>query len=362
MLPSLNRKTDDRATGDFLKLDNDVSLSKSGLKVETILFDKSTNQSRSRNIFTLIFGKVMEWRAKSWVKNFVEKNKDYLPGAEKFLKNINSSGGVKRGEVMSLLSAAKITRSPIFLREEGKTNGLKINYLIKDSSKSVIDFFVKTINPAPSHDAVKVFLDFIEKGSSAITYRNAGDALIFLDSFRKWSEQNSEENLAVMIKGNVNLFRSSLMKKITEFNLMDNFLTQDEVIKNKQNANNEKNIEGAFKAVFSAEEKYGLLSNEIFATFGASSISDFMGYVNNRASAINFSNIQKLESWVDGGMQEFIDNPSFNDQYLIPSLDMVSNQLKMDIKEFKGESYKVAVDRPAFLSSKISVGSDDDDQ
>ena len=88
MLPSLNRKVDERATGDFLKLDNDVSLSKSGLKVKTILFDKSTNRLRSENIFTLIFGKVMEWRAKSWVKNFVEKNKDYLPGAEKLLQKL----------------------------------------------------------------------------------------------------------------------------------------------------------------------------------------------------------------------------------------------------------------------------------
>jgi hypothetical protein len=362
MLPSLNKKADDRATGDFLKLDNDVSLSKSGLKVETILFDKSTNQSRSKNIFTLIFGKVMEWRAKNWVKNFVEKNKDYLPGAEKFLKNINFSDGVKRGEVMSLLSAAKITRSPIFLREEGNTNGLKINYLIKDSSESVIDFFVKTINPAPSHDAVKVFLDFIEKGSSAITYGNAGDALNFLDNFREWSEKNSEENLAVMIKGNVNLFRSSLIKKINEFNITGNLLKKNEVIKNRQNAKHEKNIEDAFKAVFDAEKEYKLLSNEILATFGASSISDFMGYVKNGASAINFSNIQKLESWVDGGMQKFIDKLSFDYQYLLPSLQVVVNQLKMDIKEFKGESYKVAVEKPAFLSPKISVGSDDDAQ
>ena len=360
MLPSLNRKADDRATGDFLKLDNDVSLSKSGLKVETILFDKSTNQSRSKNIFTVIFGKVMEWRAKSWVKNFVEKNKDYLPGAEKFLKNINSSDGVKRSDVMSLLSAAKITRSPIFSRAEENTNGLKMNYLIKDSSKSVIEFFVKSINPAPSYTAVKVFLDFVEKGSSAINYGNVEDALNFLDNFRKWSEKNPGDNLAVMIKGNVNLFRLSLIKKITEFNRMDNLLTKNEIITNVQNSKNEKNIEEAFKVVLGAEKEYRFLSNEIIATFGKSLISDFLGYVKNRASAINFLNIEKLESWVNDGMQNFIDSLSFDNQYLVPSLQIINNQLKIDIKEFKGESYKVAVDRPAFLSPKISVDSDND--
>jgi len=73
MLPSLKGKADDRSTGNFLKLDNDISLSKSGLKVETVFFDTSTGGARSKNLFTFIFGKVMEWRAKNWVKNFVKK-------------------------------------------------------------------------------------------------------------------------------------------------------------------------------------------------------------------------------------------------------------------------------------------------
>jgi hypothetical protein len=360
MLPSLKRREDDRASVDFLKLNNDISFSKSGLKVDTVLFDKSTNKSRSKNIFTLIFGKVMEWRAKNWIKNFVEKNKDYLPGAEKFLKNINSSDGVRRSEVMSLLAAAKITRSPLFSRAEINTNGLKINYLIKDPGASLIDFFVKKIDPAPSYDAVKVFLDFVEKGSSAINYENVRDALNFLDNFRKWSETNSDDNLTSMIKGSVNLFRSSLIKKIAEFNSADNFSTKNDVIKNRQNTKHESSIKDAFKAVLDAEKKYKLLSNEILASFGASSISDFLGYVKNGASSINFLNIEKLESWLDSGLQEFIGNPSFNDRYLIPSLQIVSAQLKIDIEEFKGDSYKVAVDTPAFLSGKISVSSDDD--
>ena len=360
MLPSLNRKVDERATGDFLKLDNDVFLSKSGLKVKTILFDKSTNRLRSENIFTLIFGKVMEWRAKSWVKNFVEKNKDYLPGAEKFLKNINSSDGVKRSDVMSLLSAAKITRSPIFSRAEENTNGLKINYLIKDSSASVIDFFVKTINPAPSHDDVKIFLDFIEKGSSSIGYGNVQGAVNFLDSFRKWSEKNPDVPLLSMIKGSVNLFHSALIKKITEFKDFDGLSEKESNLKNPQKLIFEKNIKDAFDAVSKAEEIDKLFTHEILIRRGSSSISYFSEYVRNGASAINFSNIEKLESWVDDGMKKFIDSLSIDNQYLIPYLQMVNNQLKIDIKEFKGESYKVAVDRPDFLPRKISGSSDDD--
>jgi hypothetical protein len=141
---------------------------------------------------------------------------------------------------------------------------------------------------------------------------------------------------------------------------MDNLLTQNERIKNLQDSKNEKNIEDAFKVVLGAENDYRFLSNEIIATFGKSLISDFLGYVKNRASAINFSNIEKLESWVNDGMQNFIDSLSFDNQYLVPSLQIINNQLKIDIKEFKGESYKVAVDRPAFLSPKISVDSDND--
>ena len=302
----------------------------------------------------------MEWRAKNWVKNFVEKNQYYLPGSEKFLKNINSSDGVKRSEVMSLLVAAKITRSQLFSRKEENTTGLKIDYLIKNPGDKVIDFFVEKINPELSKDSVKIFLNFIEKGSSAINYGNVKYALNFLDNFRKWSEQNSDDNLAAMIKGNVNLFRSSLIKKIAEFNDIDNLLTKNEVVKNRQNMKNELDIKDAFKAVLDAEKEYKLLSNEILANRGFGSISDFLGYVQNGASAINFSNIEKLESWVDSGMQEFIDNSLLSDQYLIPSFMMVSSQLKMDIEEFKGDSYKVAVDTPAFLLDEISVGSDND--
>ena len=59
-------------------------------------------------------------------------------------------------------------------------------------------------------------------------------------------------------------------------------------------------------------------------------------------------------------MKKIIDSLSIENQYLIPSLQMVNNQLKIDINEFKGESYKVAVDRPNFLPRKISGSSDDD--
>lgn len=59
------------------------------------------------------------------------------------------------------------------------TTGLKMNYLFKDAGENVIDFFVKSIKPAPSRDAVKVFLNFVEKGPSSINYGNVGDALDF---------------------------------------------------------------------------------------------------------------------------------------------------------------------------------------
>ena len=360
MLPFLKGRTDDYVTGDFLKLDNDVSLSKSGLKVETVFFDKSTGGVRSKNLLTVIFGRLMEWRAKNWIRKYVEKNKDYLPGSEIFLKNINSSDGVKRSDIISLLAKAKIARSPIFSMPEKNTTGLKMNYLFKDAGENVIDFFVKSIKPAPSRDAVKVFLNFVEKGSSEINYANVGDALDFLDNFREWSEKNPDENLVTMIKGNVNLFRSSVKNKITDFNQIDKPLVQNEKDKYIKLAKTKENIKDAFQVVLESENKDKLLFNEFLGSRGNVSSLDFLSYVRNGACAINFSNIKKLEAWADDGMKKFIDNLSLDNQYLIPSLQVVGNQLKMDIKEFRGESYKVAVDRPAFLSSKISVNSDDD--
>lgn len=360
MLPFLKGRADDCVTGDFLKLDNDVSLSKSGLKVETVFFDKSTGGIRSKNLFTVIFGRLMEWRAKNWIRNYVEKNKDYLPGSEIFLKNINSSDGVKRSEIMSLLASAKIARSPIFSMPEKNTTGLKMNYLFKDAGENVIDFFVKSIKPAPSRDAVKVFLNFVEKGPSSINYGNVGDALDFLDNFRKWSEKNSDENLVTMIKGNVNLFHSSVKNKIIYFNKIDKPLVENEREKYIKFSKIKEEIKDAFQVVLESETKNGLLSNRFLVSRGNSLSLEFLGYVRNGASAINFSNIEKLQWWVRDEMQNFIDNLSDESQYLVPSLQVVGNQLKMDIEEFLGESYKVALDRPAFLSQKIPANSDDD--
>jgi len=358
MLPSLKGKADDRSTGNFLKLDNDISLSKSGLKVETVFFDTSTGGARSKNLFTFIFGKVMEWRAKNWVKNFVEKNKYYLPGADIFLKNINSSSGVKRNEVMSLLASAKIARSPIFSMPEKNTQGLNVNYLIKDPGESVIDFFVKSIDPAPSRDAVKVFFNFVEKGSSAINYGNAPDALNFLDNFRLWSEKNPEDSLLKMVRGNVNLFRSSVIKKIDEFNPKNN--DTENKTKNIKMAVNEKNIKDAFDIVREEEDRSKFLFYESLGSFKNSSIAYFLGYIRNGASAINFSNIEKLELWANKEMQIFIESPLLDHQYLIPSLQVVCNQLKINIREFNGDSYKGVIDRPDFFAPKTIAHSDND--
>ena len=75
-----------RPDGELLKLDFDFSMSREGLRVDTVLFDASTDKARSSSIFTRIFGKLMELRAKSWVGEYVQKNAFYLPGSDNFLK------------------------------------------------------------------------------------------------------------------------------------------------------------------------------------------------------------------------------------------------------------------------------------
>ena len=62
-----------RPDGELLKLDIDFSISSKGLRVDAVLFDASTDKARSNSIFTRIFGKLMELRAKSWVGEYVKK-------------------------------------------------------------------------------------------------------------------------------------------------------------------------------------------------------------------------------------------------------------------------------------------------
>ena len=223
---------------------------------------------------------------------------------------------------------------------------------------SIIDFFVKSIDPAPSRDAVKVFFNFVEKGSSAINYGNAPDALNFLDNFRLWSEKNPEDSLLKMVKGNINLFRSSVIKKIDEFNPKNN--NTENKTKNIKMAVNEKNIKDAFDIVREEEDRSKFLFYESLGSFKNSSIAYFLGYIRNGASAINFSNIEKLELWANKEMQIFIESPLLDHQYLIPSLQVVCNQLKINIREFNGDSYKGVIDRPDFFAPKTIAHSDND--
>lgn len=327
-----------RDDGELLMLDIDFSISRKGLRVDTVLFDASTDRARSNSIFTRIFGKLMELRAKSWVGTYVQKNAFYLPGSDNFLKNINSSVGIKRDEFMSLMINAKLSRSPLFLRPAGNTHGLSSNYSILNPGGNLIDFVMKMIRPSPSQESVKIFFNFIDGKSPTINKKDIGFALEFLDKFREWSEKNEDNEIFKKMKGSVNIFHSFIWKKINHIEISN----KPENLRELKKLNLEEiSIKEAFDILKDPKAAIGSMLFSPNVREGIpNSASEFLKYIKNQSCVINFTNISELKKWVESDHQEFIDDLPFHYQYLIPSLTVAVNQLKIDIKNFESENYK----------------------
>lgn len=327
-----------QSAGELLKLDIDFSLSREGLKVATVLFDSSTDEVRSNSVFTRVFGKLMEWRAKYWVREYVTKNALYLPGSDDFLKNINSSEGVKRDDFMNLMMNAKISRSPLFLRPTENTRGLHANYAIRNPEENLLGFFVKMIDPSLRKESVKTFFNFIDGKYSTITKNEIDLALDFLGKFREWSENNEDNEIFKKIKGSVNMFHSFISKKINDFEMNDPALN----LKNIRNRNAvEKNIKEAFDILSDKKNQLDWVFSPLsLPNKMRSSGLEFWKYIKYQSCALNFTNIDNLKKWVETDYSEFINRPSLHCRYLAPSLTVAVNQLKIDIKNFESESYK----------------------
>jgi hypothetical protein len=327
-----------RPDGELLKLDIDFSISSKGLRVDAVLFDASTDKARSNSIFTRIFGKLMELRAKSWVGEYVKKNALYLPGSDNFLKNINSSEGIKRDDFMNLMIGAKVSRSPLFLRPVGNTHGLSPNYAISNPEGNLLDFIVKMIDPSPSKESVKTFFNFIDGKYSIINNKDIGFALEFLDKFREWSEKNEDNEVFKKIKGSVNIFHSFISKKIdgSELNNDPANLKKSRKINSAEN-----HVKDAFKILVDRNDGIELIISPLnFRNEIRSSDSEFLKYIKHQSCVINPTNIDGLKKWVEIDHPKFIDGLPFHYQYLIPSLTVAVNQLKIDIRNFESENYK----------------------
>jgi hypothetical protein len=327
-----------RPDGELLKLDIDFSISREGLRVDTVLFDASTDKARSNSIFTRIFGKLMELRAKSWVGEYVKKNAFYLPGSDNFLKNINSSEGIKRDDFMNLMISAKISRSPLFLRPTGNTYGLRQNYAFSNPESNLLDFFVKIIDPSLSKESVKTFFNFIDGEYLKINNKEIYLALEFLDKFRQWSEKNEDNEVFKKIKGSVNIFHSFISKKINSIELNNE-------PENLQKARKINSGEGYIKEAFEnlVDREFGIeliVFAQDWRNGAQISGAEFLEYIKHQSCVINPTNIDGLKKWVEIDHQKFINYLPFHYQYLIPSLTVAANQLKIDIGNFESENYK----------------------
>ena len=201
----------------------------------------------------------MEWRAKEWIRNYVIKNKDYLPGCESFLKSINSSGKVRRSDFMNLLVEARINQSKIFLQEQKNTFGINHNFLIGNPNESLTNYLSKLVRLPFSEDSVKTFFDFIDRGNDALNAENIEAAVKFLDGFRVWFHEKNELSSLDFLKGRVNLFSAAVEERIAYISGANTLSLHGKLLKIKQ----QKNIKE--EAIGSKEKLRGTKENNKFS-------------------------------------------------------------------------------------------------
>ncbi len=399
---------------ELLKLDNDFSLSRKGLKVDTVLFDAATDKARSNSIFARIFGKLMEWRAKGWVRDYVIKNKEHLPNYDNFLKNINSSGGVKRSDFMNLLAEARINRSPIFLQTQKNTTGLNANLLLGNAEESLVGYFSRLGNPTLSENSVRIFFDFIDRGDTVFDDQNIQYAVEFLDGFRRWCNQSNEIISLECFKGRVNLFHAAVEERISyvaglnDFNssqklavpqpnnvvskskkhrkkpaevssntvVLKKYLTRANdfhssgfhqnfhslslkpLAKDAQRFHEQKNKKEMLDMAFINTKTINVCNHivmNILKNFELNRIpvSYFLDYIQSGSSVINSMNYSKIQEDGNESIKKFLDNiRGTTDEYVFDCLMLVHEKFSKDVRCFSGDSYKNEIKLPASMKIK----------
>lgn len=345
MIPSSKATSAIHPAEDFLKLENVFSFDGGKINVGTVIFDASTDKARSKNIFTRVFGKIMERRAKEWVKAYVRKNTDHLPGAEEFLKNIKSSSGVRRNEFMSLLVSAKLDRSAIFCDSTGKTQERKAHLSIEKPTDSVINFIASVIGSHESRPSIEFFLNFIEKGFALLKRSDISKGIDFLQKFNDWSKGNEADPLFIMMKGHVNFFRIELEKIIIEFDSKKSMNSLGEKELYDEMKVNSEIFDMDFNQMIDAETNDYLFSKYENSKKDNGNTAEFFNYVTKGFYSINSSSAEKLKAWINDEAQEFIKNIPESYKSLENSINYANEKLKIDLDNFHGDAYKNIIQR-----------------
>lgn len=196
-------------TGDFLKLDNDVSISGDRIEIGTVLYDRHTSPTRAKSLVTRLFSFVKKLRAVHWVATFVGTRLKALPGSESFVKHIRQQGGVRRDELIDFLIEQRLTGISADTLGAGAHQSFG-RYQIADVAGAVRGRLSSVLGQSVSESEIDALLAFCDAGCLHVPPGQRRNAEQFVTKFQRFAESHPAHPLAVLLQGKVNLLSARL--------------------------------------------------------------------------------------------------------------------------------------------------------
>lgn len=207
--PSASRLGEGAYTGDFLKLDTDVSIGKDRIEIGTVLYDRHSSPTRAKSLLTRLFSFIKELRAVHWVATFVGSRLKALPGSESFVAHIRQQGGVRRDELIDFLIEQRLTG----IRAETLGSGANQSfgqYQIADVAGAIRGRLSSVLGPSVSDSDIGALLAFCDAGCLHVPPGQRRHAEQFVIKFRQFAQSHPAHPLAALLQGKVNLLSARL--------------------------------------------------------------------------------------------------------------------------------------------------------
>lgn len=193
---------------DFLKLDNDVSISREKIEIGTVLYDRRSSPERARSWLTRLFSFIKEWRAVRWVETFVSKRLAHLPGSAEFVRNIRRQGGVRRDDFLDFLLEQRLTgqRATWLGAVAHERSG---DHQIANVGSAIQGRVLSALGSVPTVQ-LDAFLVFIDSGCLDVPHDSRQHAEAFVSHFRSFAAAHPTHPLRTVMQGKVNLLARHL--------------------------------------------------------------------------------------------------------------------------------------------------------
>lgn len=213
-------------TGDFLKLDNDVSISRDKIEIGTVLYDSRSSPRRARSWLHRLFSfieRFKEKKALDWVATFVGTRLIHLPGSENFVAHIQKQKGVRRDEFIDFLIEQRLLGISAKVLGSGVKNSFG-NYQIADVAGAIIDRLSAAFTPSFTPEEITAFFAFSDAQCLHVRQEERLDAEAFVEKFSSFAKENPQHPLVSLLQGKVNLLAVRLQEDSAYFKGCQNFI------------------------------------------------------------------------------------------------------------------------------------------